>query len=141
MPILVGISLGCPSGVVPALGRTWQEQRRFMIRHLSDLGMGRTHNMEEVIGQECDDLVRRCVLLCWKSTLTDCMTLSSFPVTQAQEYAGESCASEENLPGSGQQRHLEDDHRQKDQVLFRSLLSHMRYVDLSSVSELSPQPG
>ncbi len=35
----------------------WQEQRRFMLKTLSDLGMGKRDTMEEVIRQEAEQVV------------------------------------------------------------------------------------
>ncbi len=38
-------------GLAKANGRDWSDQRKFMLRRLGDLGVGKRDTMEEVIGQ------------------------------------------------------------------------------------------
>ena len=42
------------AGVGDSIGKIWTEQRRFMLRNLRDLGMGKKDMMEQVIGEEAD---------------------------------------------------------------------------------------
>ncbi len=44
-------------------GQIWQEQRKFVVRNLSDLGMGKRDTMEDVIEQEAEQLAET-----WKKT-------------------------------------------------------------------------
>ncbi len=44
-------------GVGSGDGPVWLEQRRFMLKHLSDLGMGNKDTMEDVIEQEAEQYV------------------------------------------------------------------------------------
>ncbi len=44
-------------GMLLSQGRTWSEQRRFVVRHLRDFGFARD-SMEELISREVDDLCR-----------------------------------------------------------------------------------
>jgi len=39
-----------------AEGKEWMEQRKFILQHLGNLGMGKRDTMEEVIGQEAQAL-------------------------------------------------------------------------------------
>ena len=43
-------------GIVSAEGQEWYDQRKFMFKCLSDLGMGKRDTMEEVIEQESRSL-------------------------------------------------------------------------------------
>ncbi len=55
-------TLGCfPAGefiygVASSEGQTWYQQRRFMLKSLSDLGMGKRDTMEDIIEQEAEQL-------------------------------------------------------------------------------------
>ncbi len=44
-------SKGNLPGVIFSGGRAWREQRKFMIEQMSNLGMGKNHTMDEIIGQ------------------------------------------------------------------------------------------
>ena len=44
------------NGVVMSEGKEWYDQRRFMLKSLSDLGMGKRDTMEEIIEQESRQL-------------------------------------------------------------------------------------
>ncbi len=44
--------------VAKANGAEWWEQRRLVLRHLTDLGMGKRDTMEDIIGQEAQQVVR-----------------------------------------------------------------------------------
>ena len=45
--------------MVTSEGPDWQEQRRFMLKQLSDLGVGKSDQMEDIISDECRDMVQR----------------------------------------------------------------------------------
>ena len=47
-------------------GKIWQETRKFMMGQLSNLGMGKGHNMKDIIEQEAQDF---CSIL--KSKITE----------------------------------------------------------------------
>jgi hypothetical protein len=40
-------------------GQTWQDQRRFMLRNLSDLGMGKKDTMEDVIWNDAAQITAK----------------------------------------------------------------------------------
>lgn len=44
-------------GIATSEGNIWYEQRKFIVKNLSDLGMGKRDTMEDVIDQEADQLV------------------------------------------------------------------------------------
>lgn len=44
-------------GIMFAVGHFWQEQRRFTMRHLRDLGFGKTSIEDQMIG-ELNDLIK-----------------------------------------------------------------------------------
>ena len=46
--------LGPISGVGITEGTIWSEQRRFMLKSLTDLGMGKKQAMENIIGEEME---------------------------------------------------------------------------------------
>ncbi len=46
--------------MVTSEGPDWQEQRRFMLKQLSYLGVGKSDQMEDIISDECRDMVQRC---------------------------------------------------------------------------------
>ncbi len=44
-------------GVVSGEGPEWYEQRKFMLKTLTDLGMGKKDVMEDIISEEAEQLV------------------------------------------------------------------------------------
>ena len=45
-------------GIVNTSGEVWQEQRRFALKHLRDLGFGR-RSLDAVIHDEANDVIKR----------------------------------------------------------------------------------
>lgn len=45
-------------GIIFSSGKTWQEQRRFTLRHLRDFGFG-TKSMESIVHIEIQELIER----------------------------------------------------------------------------------
>ena len=46
-------------GVTGSEGLVWTEMRKFMLKNLSDLGMGKNDTMEDIIQQEACQIVKR----------------------------------------------------------------------------------
>jgi len=51
--------LGMPGGVATSSGQTWKEQRKIMEKNLSHLGMGNKTTMEDIIMDECREIVNK----------------------------------------------------------------------------------
>jgi hypothetical protein len=63
-------SLGKPiSGVIGSEGQVWYDQRKFMLKHLSDLGMGKKDSMEDVIWHDAEQIVTKMAQMEGKSVL------------------------------------------------------------------------
>jgi hypothetical protein len=56
--------LGLAGGVSTTTGWVWREQRKFMLKHLSDLGMAKKNTLESLIGEECQELVNALLVRC-----------------------------------------------------------------------------
>jgi len=65
-------------GIIPTVGKLWQEQRRFTLKHLKDFGFGR-NKLDTIIQEEANDLIQT---LLSKSNIGDVLidSIFNFPI-------------------------------------------------------------